>query len=165
MGLEIPFEEGCAELFAWVGDGHLTGHVVVDQVYAHSQHEDVSEVVLPQETEERHFKHPHGGGPHYLSGPLLANLDGYMLQLTAAVLPRFGQDLEAEMMDCMEDLAGTGGVETYAPSYYGNLRLSGHPFVTVDGVTVRDRPPAVARETDAEINAQWTLPDHDWRWD
>jgi hypothetical protein len=53
----------------------------------------------------------------------------------------------------MEDLAEDGGVATKAPVLYSNLRASGHPIVTDDGVVIYDRPPRQHRLTEEELKA------------
>jgi hypothetical protein len=166
------FAEGVAELQAWVGDaGPLTGHVVVDQVYAHFQHEVADEIYIPtgrgkHKDITRVLKHPRGGGANYLGGPLYENVDVYLELLADAVLPSpVGDDLGRMMMECMKDLAGDGGVRTHAPAFFGILRESGHPFVTSDGAVIHDSVGHAPRLTDATIDAMWTLPNRDWRWD
>jgi hypothetical protein len=166
------FDVGAAELLAWVGTDDLTGHVVVDQVYAHFQHEAADLIAVPYGNHKPGYReftrvltHDHGGGPNYLGGPLYANLDRYMAVLAASILPEGNETPTDAMMDCMQDLAGIGGVASHAPLYFGTLRESGHPFVTEDGVTTRDQPPLAPRKSDLQVNADWTLPDGEWRWD
>jgi hypothetical protein len=60
---------------------------------------------------------------------------------------------EPSMAESMEDLAEDGGVATRAPVLYSNLRASGHPSVTSDGVTTYDREPRQHRLSEEELRA------------
>lgn len=130
------------ELAALVGKGELIGSVVVDQVYAQKQHEDHT------------LSHPRGGGPSYLSQPLLDNREKYLRQIAGSVLENGGT---SGMQSAMEDLAGEGGVARRAPVHWGDLRRSGHPSVTSDGQTVYDRPPYARRLSEEELRAKARL--------
>jgi hypothetical protein len=121
-----------------VGSGDLTGKVVVDQVYAQRQHEELS------------WSHPRGGQALYLGQPLLDNHPRYFQAYAGRLLDDGG---EQAFVDSMEDLAEDGGVATRAPVLYSNLRASGHPSVTSDGVTVYDRPPRQHRLSEEELRA------------
>lgn len=163
------FAQGVEELVQWVGDGPLVGHVVVDQSYAHFQHEAADVFVVPLSERRRDvftkaLDHPHGGGPNYLGGPLFTHMAEYLAALALSILPGYQRPVDA-MMDNMEDLAGSGGVATHAPTYFGDLRQSGHPFVTENDVVTRDRAPLAPRRSDETENELWTLPSGEWRWD
>jgi hypothetical protein len=122
--------------------GDLEGRVVVDQVYAKFQHEDLS------------LRHPRGGQARYLSQPLLDNRDDYLERIARTVLEDGGTD---GMRSAMEDLAGSGGVMTHAPVLWGDLRRSGHPSVMSDGHTVYDRAPLARRLSEEELDAKARL--------
>lgn len=112
----------------------LSGSVVVDQVYAHYQHEGIG------------FHHPDGGEALYLKMPLFVKMRGYFEHLGAAAAHG---GLRQAMIDNMEDLS----LEVYhrAPWEFGDLRASGHPSVTEDGQKVYDREPMVKRLSEAEL--------------
>lgn len=61
------------------------------------------------------------------------------------------------MEEAVEDLAEDGGVATHAPVEYSDLRDSGHPSVTEDGVTVFDREPRQHRLSEDELKAKYRL--------
>lgn len=125
-----------------VGTGHLVGNVKVDQIYAHYQHEH------PE------FRHPDGGGAFYLRNPFFAKSDTYHQKLAESVL---NGKLKQQMIDNMEDLS----TEVYrnAPWEFGDLRASGNPIVTDDGVEVYNRPPNVHRLDEAELKEKGHLRD------
>lgn len=112
----------------------VTGHVEVDQVYAHYQHEGVS------------FHHPDGGQAMYLKEPLFVKVGDYMDRLARGACTG---DLVQAMIDNMEDLSNE--VYDRAPWEFGDLRASGHPWVEADGATVYDRPPMVKRLSEADL--------------
>ncbi len=126
------------ELIAAVGDGELTGSVVVDQVYAKYQHERMD------------LKHPQGGQAKYLSGPLLQKYRDYLHQLAGSVLHG---SLQGAMELVAEDLA-TKQVFDHAPREFQDLRQSGHPRVLNGEEIVYDRAPIVHRLTEAELKAK-----------
>lgn len=130
------------ELSRLVGNGELVGSVVVDQVYAKFQHEDLS------------LNHPRGGQAKYLSQPLMDNRNDYLREISRTVLEDGGT---GAMRTAMEDLAGTGGVATHAPVEWGDLRRSGHPSVTSEGRSVYDRAPLARRLTEEELGAKARL--------
>jgi hypothetical protein len=136
------FGERMDELARLVGSGDLVGSVVVDQVYAQRQHEDLNQ------------KHPKGGQAKYLSQPLLDNRNDYLNRVARTILEDGGT---GGMRAAMEDLAGQGGVERRAPVLWGDLRRSGHPIVTSDGRTVYDRAPHARRLSEEELRAKARL--------
>lgn len=121
-----------------VGHGDLAGMVEVDQRYAAIQHNSLD------------FNHPRGGEALYLTTPLLENSDRYFGDIARTLLD---EGPEPGMIRSVENLAEEGGVATRAPILYDNLRASGHPSVTSDGVTVYDRPPRQHRLSEAELKA------------
>lgn len=132
------FGEGITNLINQVGEGPLKGSLEVDQIYAHRQHEETG------------WKHPRGGTDHYLQKPLFGRLSSYMKHLADHVVESDGRSgLVNAMADNMEDLSGQ--VEILAPLDLNNLRRSGHPTVTDDGVLVFDRVPKQARLTEEEL--------------
>lgn len=132
------FAERMDVLAEMVGDGDLVGSVEVSQIYAHAQHEHLN------------WKHPRGGRALYLQQPLFEHASAYIEAYARTVLEDGG---EPAMAWAMEDLAGDGGVALRAPVLYYNLRRSGHPSVTSDGVTIYDRPPEQHRLSEAELKA------------
>jgi hypothetical protein len=136
------FGERMSELSRIVGSGDLVGSVVVDQVYAQRQHEDLN------------LNHPQGGQAKYLSQPLMDSRDDYLKRVARTVLEDGGT---GGMRSAMEDLAGEGGVAKRAPLLWGDLRRSGHPSVTSDGSTVYDRAPLARRLSEEELRAKARL--------
>jgi hypothetical protein len=132
------FSDRIDALKAMVGTGDLTGKVVCDQAYARAQHENLN------------WAHPRGGQALYLSQPLLENHPRYLQAYADHLLEDGG---EASLAESMENLAEDGGVAVRAPVLYANLRASGHPSVTSDGVTVYDRPPRQHRLSEEELKA------------
>lgn len=139
------FTERSQEIMDRVGGGVLTGTVVVDQIYAFWQHENMA------------LKHPHGGGAKYLGGPLMQHYLRYMDELAKTVLDDGGVDA---MIDITEDLCEQ--VELHAPLWFNDLRRSGHPIVSNDGVTEYDRPPAQHRLSEEEIDVKKRLDPSGW---
>jgi len=132
------FAARIGELKAMVGTGDLVGKVEVSQRYAQRQHEELS------------WAHPRGGQALYLSQPLLDNHARYLQRYADRLLEDGG---EPAMVESMENLAEEGGVATHAPVLYSNLRASGAPSVTSDGVTVYSRPPRQHRLSEEELRA------------
>jgi hypothetical protein len=132
------FGDRLDDLKAMIGSGDLIGKVEVSQVYAKYQHEGLD------------FVHPRGGEALYLGQPLLDNHSRYLQAYADRLLEDGG---EQAFVDSMEDLAEDGGVATRAPVLYSNLRASGHPSVTSDGVTVYDREPRQHRLSEEELKA------------
>mgnify|MGYP003624032472 CR=1 FL=1 len=129
------FVDGIQKLLDATPD-KVTGHVVVDQVYAHYQHEH------PE------FHHPDGGQAFYLSEPLALKAHEYFGRLgREAVHGR----LKEAMIENVEDLSKE--VYNRAPWEFGDLRASGHPIVEEDGHVVYDRPPMCRRLTEDELDA------------
>lgn len=117
--------------------GTWTGHVVVDQVYAHYQH------AHPE------FHHPDGGGAFYLQRPLYSNYRRYYSILADHAITGEGTDLKGGFREVVEDLSKQ--VYHYAPWEFGDLRASGHPFVTRDGAKVYNRQPLAPRLSEQEL--------------
>lgn len=148
------------ELSRKVGEGFCVGKVIVDQVYAKYQHEDLS------------LKHPRGGQARYLAHPLFLNRYAYLSEVASTCLDDGGI---RGMAIAMEHLAGgvshsttairgsTGGalgalsrlpaaggfptvgesgpagswgVSAFAPVEFGHLRKSGHPLVFSPSATI-----------------------------
>lgn len=133
------FFELIDELQEEVGDGHLTGFVEVDQVYAAYQHNGLD------------LRHPEGGQALYLIAPLLERQRSYMQKLAEAVLKGPGE-LKKAMADGMEDLSDQ--VYELAPREFHDLRASGHPYVKDGDELVYDRQPYVHRLTEEELRAK-----------
>lgn len=122
------------------GPGDLTGHVVVDQVYAHYQHEGLN------------LHHPRGGEALYLQRPLYDDRFVMLEQIARSVIPDGGKQGVEQAMEHLSDQ-----VEITAPVEWGDLRRSGHPFVDEDGVIIYDRPPKARRLTEEELKAKARL--------
>jgi hypothetical protein len=132
------FTQRIDELRHRVGSGRLEGKVTVDQVYARYQHEGLE------------LGHPRGGMARYLSQPLLDNHSEY-LQTYADRVFNDEDGGRSAFVEAMENLAEEGGVATFAPVEFSNLRASGHPEVHDGEDVVYDRPPRQARLTEEEI--------------
>jgi hypothetical protein len=96
------------------------------------------------------FHHPRGGQALYLQAPLMEHASTYMQHLADGILDDGGK---RAMIENTEDLAEDGGVATRAPILYANLRASGHPSVSDNGVSIYDRPPRQHRLTEEELKA------------
>lgn len=127
------FTDRISELIEKTPD-RVSGHVVVDQVYAHYQHEGLD------------FYHPDGGEPLYLKTPLYLGIKGWMRRLGRAA-PHGA--LVSSMAENMEELSRE--VFKRAPVEWFDLANSGHPMVEADGELVYDRPPVTPRQTEAEL--------------
>lgn len=135
------FTERIAELRRMTGmPGNLAGTLVVDQIYAHVQHEDLS------------YRHPRGGHAKYLELPLFQHYRGYLTDYARTVLEDGGR---AAMRRSMEHLSSE--LKVHAPILFNHLRRSGHPVVTLDGAVIYDRPPEVPRLTEEQLRAQSRL--------
>jgi len=130
------FDARIDELRKMVGSGKLTGSVTCDQVYAHFQHERAD------------LHHPRGGGPFFLSKPLMEHYRDYLDDYAKTVLTDGGQEAMKRSMEHLSD-----AVEVTAPREWGDLRESGHPKVEQGG-TIYDRPPKVGRLTKQELKAK-----------
>ena len=128
---------GWRRVLLQVGEGHLTGKLIVDQVYAKYQHERGDLV------------HPRGGQVHYLREALQARYGNYLRKVAKAFI---SGDPEAAMAECMENLSRATAMRT--PRLYGNLKGSGHPQVFSRGRKVYDRAPVVPRLSEAALRAQ-----------
>lgn len=118
-------------------EGPLRGRVVVDQVYAHYQHEHLE------------FHHPRGGIAKFLERPFMDNYRDYLAAYARTVLKNGGH---AAMRSAMEDLSDR--VETTAPREWGDLLKSGHPQVRLGERVIYDRPPKVHRLTKEELRVK-----------
>lgn len=136
------FGQRTRELESRVGDGPLVGSVVVDQVYAKYQHEDLS------------LKHPGGGKAEYLRDPLMSGFQGWLNDISRVVLVGGANDAMAQAMESL-----SSGVYQQAPFEFGDLKASPHPFVDDDGTRTYDRPPMVHRLSEEEIEIKRALRD------
>jgi len=129
------FDQGLRELSERVGVGDLVGHVEIDQIYAHYQHEGLD------------LHHPRGGEAKYLERPLFENRELYFNAIAEECFgengPKKGMERAVEML--------SDAAELRSPFLWGDLGHSGHPFVEDDGVLVYDRPPKVHRLTEEEL--------------
>jgi hypothetical protein len=134
------FSDRLKQLEQEVGGGTLEGSVVVDQIYAKYQHEDLS------------LRHPGGGGAKYLERPLYSEHPAYLQRLADRTLDG---DLNQAMADNMEDLSRE--VYDAAPLEFGDLKASGHPIVKSEGQVVYDRAPLAHRLNEEEIDIKEDL--------
>jgi hypothetical protein len=132
------FAERIDELQQQVGRSpDITMHVVVDQVYAHYQHERMD------------LHHPRGGRAKYLEGPLYDNYRDYLEWYSNEVLADGGVKALERAAEHLSDQ-----VEASAPREWGDLGKSGHPSVTEGLRTVYDRAPKVLRLTEEELKTK-----------
>jgi len=132
------FHARVAELRKQVGSPEkVTASVVVDQVYAHYQHEHLE------------LRHPRGGTAKFLEQPLYDHYAGYLQDYARAVLKDGGQRSLGASADHLSDQ-----VELRAPREWGDLMRSGHPTVAQGGRTLHDRPPKVHRLSEVELRAK-----------
>lgn len=129
------FFDRITELQELVGDGQVTGSVVVDQIYAQYQHEGLD------------LRHPRGGQAKYLEAPLVEHADQYWQKIADRVLEEGPVE---PMKAVVEDLAGE--VEVRAPVDFNNLRRSANPRVLRGEAVVYDRPAAQRRLTQQELD-------------
>jgi hypothetical protein len=129
-----------AHLREQVGHGEITGRLVVDQVYAHYQHEGTE------------LRHPRGGQSHFLRDPMFETVDRHMEETARRTITPEGSELRGAMEDWTEALSTD--VETHAPREFGDLERSGQPIVTDDGVEVYHREPKQRRLTEQELQAK-----------
>jgi hypothetical protein len=115
----------------------LSGSVVVDQRYSHFQHERLD------------LHHPRGGGPRFLSQPLMDHYHDYLDDYAKTVLTDGGQPAMKRSVEHLSDQ-----VEVTAPVEFTDLRRSGHPSVTLGDRTVYDRPPKQHRLTAEELRVK-----------
>lgn len=149
------FHERLAELrqrTSW--PERLTGQVVVDQVYAHYQHEHLE------------FRHPRGGRALYLQAPLFEHYRSYIQAVADGMLEDGGR---RGMQRSVEHLSDQ--VEEHAPREFLDLARSGHPSVMVGQRIVYDRAPKQHRLSKWELEAKariryMKLPDRlkGWIW-
>lgn len=117
-----------------IGEGDLVGRVVVDQRYAAYQHV------------HQDLNHPLGGGPNYLSRPLLERARRHTRQLARGFLD---DGAKAAMADNLEDICAQ--VAILAPLDFNDLRRSASPTVEDRGNVIYHRAPGVKRLTDSEL--------------
>lgn len=105
----------------------------VNQAYAQNHHETETWV------------HRHGGGPHYLSGPLAEKTPELMQTIADNVLTSEGTDIGTGMIKVAEAMSRMVAENAPTDGMDDELRRSGHPIVQKDGMTVYDRPPLAPR--------------------
>ena len=131
------FTERIDELRKLVGCGKIIASCTVDQRYAAYQHEHVE------------FRHPRGGKALYLQQPLYEHYSEYVEDYAKTVLEDGGHGAMKRTAEHLSDQ-----VEEHAPREFDDLRRSGHPQVTVNGEITYDRPPKLARLTEAQLKAK-----------
>lgn len=122
-------------------EGRWRAGVVVDQVYAHYQEAN------PQ------LRHPRGGQAFYLRDTLY--LGQWFARMAPRILDRDGLHVGLVMRDTAEGLAA--GVFIRAPWEFNDLRRSGSPYVTRDGVQVFHREPTVKRLSEQQLREKGRL--------
>lgn len=120
-----------------LGTGQLIGGVEVNQRYAADQHF------------HDEYSHPDGGKAYFLRDPLYAKQEDYMQHLAENLLKEDGTGLSQAMMDNMESLSDS--VYAEAPMEFADLKASGHPSVSRDGVILHDRAPYCSRISDEDL--------------
>lgn len=141
------FSQRIAELRRMTGAPEtLRGQVVVDQRYAHYQHERAD------------LHHPRGGRAFYLQSPLYGHFREYLTEYARDVLIDGGH---RAMERAMEHLSNA--VEVEAPVDFGDLRRSGHPQVQAGERIIYDREPKQHRLTAAELREKSRMTMRD-RW-
>lgn len=138
------FFERIDDLIELVGPGDLVGQVAVDQVYAQAQHN--STWVSGPMAGVPIRNHPGGGGPMYLTNPLLARADLYMDEIARRLLD---EGPVPGMKSAVDDLIAE--VARLAPVWLDNLRQSASGTVTDDGATVYSRAAIQRRLTSQEL--------------
>ena len=131
------FSERIDELRKMVGSGKIEASCEVDQRYAAYQHERLD------------LRHPRGGQALYLQQPLYENYVKYVEDYAKTVLEDGGHGAMKRTAENLSDQ-----VEEHAPREFDDLRRSGHAQVTVNGEVTYDRPPKVARLTEAQLKAK-----------
>lgn len=122
-------------------EGKWSARVEVDQVYAHYQE------VHPE------FHHPRGGQAFYVRDTLY--LGQWLARIAQGLINEDGVALGRKMRETAEGMSA--GVFIRAPWEFHDLRKSGHPYVTRDGVKVYDRPPEVRRLTEQDLRLKGQL--------
>ncbi len=141
------FDEGILVLEGLVGDGLMEGVLEFNQVYASAQHTSTWFSGPLRGHIIRH--HPHGGGPHYITEPMLEEAGVYMQTVADHVLT---DGTVAGMVAAVEKWADDASPR--APVEFGDLRESAHPKVYENGALVYDRPPIVGRLSRAQLKAK-----------
>lgn len=133
------------ELDIAVGHGLLTLAVEINQIYAHYQ--EVGD----------DFEHPRGGEARALRNSLFVKIDQFMEIYARSFITETGSDV----IQAAKDIAENISFEYYdrAPREFDDLRDSGHPTVTDDGVVIYDRAPRVGRLTAEQLREKSKLRD------
>jgi hypothetical protein len=137
--MTAAFADRIAQLREMVGsrEGEIRASVVVDQVYAHFQHEHLE------------LHHPRGGKAKFLEQPLFAHHKDYLADYAHTVLRDGGRAAMVRSADHLSDQ-----VEIHAPREWGDLMKSGHPQVHLGDHEIYDKPPRVHRLTKAELRVK-----------
>lgn len=128
------FAERIDELKELVGQGDLVGKLVVDQVYAHYQHEGMD------------LRHPNGGQAKFLE-TALHQADPWQA-IADTILDGGGVEGMTSAVEKLDEESAR-----LTPKEATVLARSGHPTVTDDGAAVYDRAPEVPRLSEAELRA------------
>ncbi len=136
-----------------VGDGVLSGKVVVNQVYARAQHES-NWVTGPMAGVQIRTYH-RGGGPKYLEAPLFSGLDQFLRHIAKALLDEGPQGAMEDVVDHLID-----EVARLAPVWLDDLRHSASGEVTSDGRVVYNKPSPRPRLSREEIKTLARMYDH-----
>lgn len=99
------------------------------------------------------FHHPRGGQAFYMRDTVY--LGQWMARVSRGLIDKDGVHVEAAMKDVAEGFSW--GVETRAPWEFNDLRRSGRPWVTRDGVVVYHREPGVQRLSEDQLRAKGHL--------
>ena len=144
MSRQKTFAEGVDELKAMAGPRHLTGVIRVNQVYAHYQDSGRG----PHGKPAAAFSHPRGGKAEYLSGQMRVRRDEFIQGwadqvLRGSMVSNFIRDLTSVADRVFVD----------APREFEVLRNSTALALYGDGAPIFERPPLVARLSEAQIKA------------
>lgn len=137
--------EGIAEVIKQTAGPKVQSKVTVDQVYAHYQHE-----VL-------YFRHPRGGMAKYLEVPLFAEHDVWLEEFALGLLNI--EERAAHRWGRVTGDAMVHVVEVNAPDEFGDLRRSAALEVREGGKVIINKPAAVHRLTEAELDEKDDLRD------
>jgi hypothetical protein len=136
------FTQRISELQESVGHGHLTAHLLRDQVYAHYQEARLD------------LRHPQGGQAMYQESSLYDHRDDYLRGIAETVLV----DITSGMIDAVEEFDGHAADR--CPKELTLLSRSGHPSVTSEGTVVYDRAPEIPRLSKGDLKELGRLRSH-----
>lgn len=136
MARTNDFQRLISYLSEQVGTGSITAGCTVNQAYAQNQHQNLS------------FRHTVGRA-QYLGAPLMENAITLLEGIARSVITKDGSDLEGEMRDVSEKMAGYVLKNAPRDPDIGDvLANSGSPWVKSHGIETYRRPPVAPRRRD-----------------